>query len=142
MKTMETELQQQDSELYAMYLRSMEIAKRQWMPNIAPNKSSYNSYPHIKGVMRHIDRLLYEEKCNFSPNCSELYILLCSILMHDIGKGTSPLSSDKDRVPDHAYDSYRIIRKLDGIGYPDPKGCRNCFRHMPLPRLPRQIGDE
>ena len=34
MKTMETELQQQDSELYAMYLRSMEIAKRQWMPII------------------------------------------------------------------------------------------------------------
>lgn len=110
MKTMETELQQQDSELYAMYLRSMEIAKRQWMPNITPNKGSYNSYPHTKGVMRHIDRLLYEEKCNFSPNCSELYILLCSILMHDIGKGTSPLSSDKDRIPDHAYDSYRIIR--------------------------------
>lgn len=110
MKTMEMELQRQNGELYAIYLRSMEIAERQWMPSIVPNKGSYNSYPHIKGVMRHIDRLLYEEKCNFSPNCSELYILLCAILMHDIGRGTTPRPSDKDRIPDHAFDSYRIIR--------------------------------
>lgn len=87
MNTMETELQRQDGELYAMYLRSMEIAERQWMPNIVPNKDSYNSYPHVKEVMRHIDRLLYEEECSFALNCSELYILLCAILMHDIGKG-------------------------------------------------------
>lgn len=110
MNTMESELQRQDGELYAMYLRSMEIAERQWMPNIAPNKDSYNSYPHVREVMRHIDRLLYEEECSFSLNCSELYILLCAILMHDIGKGAPQSPADKDRVRDHAFDSCKIIQ--------------------------------
>lgn len=122
MKTMETELERQDGELYAMYLRSMEIAERQWMPNIVPNKDSYNSYPHIKEVMRHIDRLLYEEECSFSLNCSELYILLCAILMHDIGKGAPKAPSDKDRVRDHAFDSYRIIlTHWTALGLPTKK---------------------
>lgn len=122
MNTMESELQRQDGELYAMYLRSMEIAERQWMPNIAPNKDSYNSYPHIKEVMRHIDRLLYEEECSFSLNCSELYILLCAILMHDIGKGAPKSPADKDRVRDHAFDSYKIIQThWTALGLPTKK---------------------
>lgn len=111
MKTMETELQRQNQELYAMYLRSMTIAEHQWLPNIQPIKDSYNSYPHIKEVMRHVNCLLYEEEenCNFSLNCSELYILLCAILMHDIGKGVSPKPSEKNLENDHGYDSYWTI---------------------------------
>lgn len=122
MRTMETELQRQDGELYAMYLRSMEIAERQWLPSITPNKDSYNSYPHIKEVMRHIDRLLYDEECSFSLNCSELYILLCAILMHDIGKGAAKDPAEKDRIRDHAYDSYRIISThWTALGLPTKK---------------------
>lgn len=88
MKTMESELQRQDNELYMMYLRSMEIAELKWAPSIKPKKDSYNSYPHIRGVMGQIDRLLYEDEENtFVLNSSELYILLNAVLMHDIGKG-------------------------------------------------------
>lgn len=69
MKTMETELQQLNNELYTMYQRSMEYAIFKWLPHIAPSNGSYNSYPHIRGVMRHIDRLLYgNEENEFSLN--------------------------------------------------------------------------
>lgn len=109
MKTMETELQRLDNELYIVYQRSFEIAMLKWLPNITPKKDSYNSYPHIKGVMAQIDRLLYEDENRFSLNCSELYILLCAILMHDIGKGIYETPSDKRYIPDHAFNSYKII---------------------------------
>lgn len=110
MKTMETELQRLDNELYMIYLRSSEIAKLKWLPNIKPKNDSYNSYPHVKGVMEHIDRLLYEdEKNSFSLNSSELYILLCAILMHDIGKGTYEKPSEKELLSSHAVDSYNLI---------------------------------
>lgn len=105
MKTMETELQRLDNELYTIYLRSLEIAELKWLPNIKPRKDSYNSYPHIKGVMRHIDRLLYDSDENhFSLSGAELYVLLSAILLHDIGKGINENSSD------HAYYSRKIIK--------------------------------
>ncbi len=110
MNTMETELQKLDGELYSMYLRSQEIAQLKWLPNIAPRNDSYNSYPHIRGVIGKIDRLLYEdEEYQFSLNCSELYILLCSILMHDIGKGAQENPFEKGIVFDHALASHDII---------------------------------
>lgn len=124
MKTMESELQRLDKELYEMYMRSMEIAKLKWLPYIKPRKDSYNSYPHVIGVKNHVDRLLYDEDENeISLNGSELYILLCAILMHDIGKGASEeRPSDKNRVPDHAYESYRItLTHWAELGLPTEK---------------------
>lgn len=110
MKTMETELQRLDNELYMIYLRSSEIAKLKWLPNIKPKNDSYNSYPHVKGVMEQIDRLLYEDEENsFSLNSSELYILLCAVLMHDIGKGIYEKLSEKEYIPSHAVDSRNLI---------------------------------
>lgn len=112
MKTMESELQRLDNELYMIYLRSSEIAKLKWLPNIKPKNDSYNSYPHVKGVMEQIDRLLYEEEENsFLLNSSELYILLCAVLMHDIGKGAYERLSEKDFSPSHAVDSRKLIVK-------------------------------
>ncbi len=123
MNTMETELQKRDSELYAMYMRSLEIAQLKWLPNIAPRKDSYNSYPHIRGVIGKIDRLLYEdEEYRFSLNCSELYILLCAILMHDIGKGAQENPFEKGFVSDHALDSHNIITEhWADLGLPTKK---------------------
>ncbi len=109
MKTMETELQQLNNELYTMYQRSMEYAIFKWLPHIAPSNGSYNSYPHIRGVMRHIDRLLYgNEENEFSLNGSELYILLCSVLLHDIGRGEFK-QLGQNEVCDHGLNSYDII---------------------------------
>ena len=124
MKTMESELQKLDKELYEMYMRSMEIAKLKWLPYIKPRKDSYNSYPHVIGVKNHVDRLLYDtEENDISLNGSELYILLCAILMHDIGKGASEeRPSDKNCVSDHAYESYKItLKHWAELGLPTEK---------------------
>ncbi len=122
MKTMETELQRLNNELYTMYQRSLEYAIFKWLPHIAPSNGSYNSYPHIRGVMRHIDRLLYgNEENNFSLNGSELYILLCSVLLHDIGRGEAG-QVGQNEIYDHAQNSYEIILAHWGIlGLPTEK---------------------
>lgn len=115
MKTMVTELQRMDNELYSMYQRSLEIAEMKWLPSVRPSKDSYNSYPHIKSIMGRIDRMLYEQEDNdFSLNGLELYILLCAILMHDIGKATEST--------DHGYESYKIIlEQWPALGIPTEK---------------------
>ncbi len=122
MKTMETELQRLNNELYTMYQRSLEYAIFKWLPYITPKNGSYNSYPHVRGIMRHIDRLLYgDEKNSFTLNGSELYILLCAVLMHDIGKGVST-QTDSNKAPDHAWDSHKIILEQWAVlGLPSEK---------------------
>lgn len=110
MKTMESELHRLDHELYEMYLRSLEIAELKWLPNIKPKDDSYSSYPHIKGVMRQVDRLLYDDEENhFCFNASELYVLLCAILMHDIGKGVQQESESSNANKMQIQNSEEII---------------------------------
>ena len=101
------ELHKTNLELYTAYKRSSDIALTQWLPNISPKKDSYNSYPHICGVEYHLNEIL----CNINSDCSiiqlnptEIYVLLCSVLLHDIGK-TIPDSSD------HALESKTFIKK-------------------------------
>lgn len=123
MKTMETELKRLDNELYTIYLRNLEIAEFEWLPSIVPQNGSYNSYPHIKGVMRQIDRLLYDhDECYFSLNGSELYILLSSILMHDIGKSVKDNPANSGYIYGHADASFDIINeKWAELGLPTEK---------------------
>lgn len=115
MKTMESELEKLDNELYLMYSRSLEIAELKWLPGIKPKKDSYNSYPHFRGVMGQIDRLLYEDEENsFVLNGTELYILLNAVLMHDIGKGI--------KGKDHGFESYNVItQQWADLGIPTKK---------------------
>ncbi|MBN2878603.1 MAG: HD domain-containing protein [Clostridia bacterium] len=90
MKKMQTQLQKLNKELYEAFCNSLEKAQTEWLPNVVPKKSSYNSFPHIMGVMEQADNLLYnyEQGCaDIVLNDIELYIMLNSILLHDIGKG-------------------------------------------------------
>ncbi len=123
MKTMETELQRMDEELYTMYLHSRKIAERTWLPYIMPKRDSSNAYPHIRGVMKRINSLLYDhEGTDFSLSCSELYILLSAITMHDIGKGIVACGEETEYLPGHAYDSYKIVKEhWADLGLPTEK---------------------
>ena len=99
------ELQKANPELYSAYERSSDIALNQWLPNISPKKDSYNSYPHLRGVEYHLNEILRNINSDCSVirlNSTEIYVLLCSVLLHDIGK-TIPESDD------HAIESERII---------------------------------
>jgi hypothetical protein len=89
MKTIEHELRQTNENLYELYNRSYNLAVEHWLPQVKPSNDSYNSLPHLLGVKKRIERILYPEDRNCCVNLSpcELYILLNAILFHDIGKG-------------------------------------------------------
>ena len=104
------QLKAEAPELYADYVRSWEIAEKQWLPAIAVNHGSYNSHPHLWNIERYLDDLLgqherleMDERARLRLRPVEKYLLLAAILFHDIGR---------IRVSDgHARESAKIIRK-------------------------------
>lgn len=89
MKTMDGELREMNESLYQLYVRSYNMAVEHWLPQVKSSKDSYNSLPHLIGVKKRIDRILYPEDggTRFQLSAFELYVLLNAILFHDIGKG-------------------------------------------------------
>ena len=89
MKTMDGELKQLNEKLYGLYDRSYNIAVEHWLPQVKPNLDSFNSLPHLIGVKKRIDKILYPEddEAGICLNVAELYVLLNAVLFHDIGKG-------------------------------------------------------
>ena len=87
MPTMETELQRLNPELWNSYEHSYNKAIKEWLPLVNSNQGSSNALPHLIGVKQHIDNLLFGENlCEIELSAAELYVLLCAVLMHDIGK--------------------------------------------------------
>ena len=87
------QLKDKDSKLYDALMRSWDIAEKEWLPAMSSKMGSYNGLPHITGVEAHADNILaqvdndkapYETTLRLSP--CEKYILLASILFHDIGR--------------------------------------------------------
>ncbi len=105
--TMREYLKENNEKLYAAYMQSVEIAMKEWLPAVSHKKGSYNSYPHIKNLEQYIDHILYLPENasyhNLSLTDVEVYVLLCSILLHDIGKATN--------ADDHANESEKTIKK-------------------------------
>lgn len=64
----------------------------EWLHAIGVNRGSYNSYPHLRNVERHLDHLVtsFEALPRPAPDPPlspvELYLLLTAILFHDIGR--------------------------------------------------------
>jgi hypothetical protein len=85
-------LQERDAWLYQALMRSWEIAQDEWLPALGASGGSYNSYPHLRNLEAHLDRLIagFEECPGQSMVVSlrpvEIYIILAAILFHDIGK--------------------------------------------------------
>lgn len=105
MKRVRDRLKELDHKLYESLMRSHEIAWNEWLPALSVKHDSYNSFPHIRNLEMYLDTVVqaYEEnnKREFFISAVEIYIILASILFHDIGKVTS---SDK-----HASESSLII---------------------------------
>jgi KaiC/GvpD/RAD55 family RecA-like ATPase len=74
------------TELYSTFVRMEKHAEGSWLSLLGADPfSSYTGIPHIRGVERNVDEAVPEEiKKKF--NSTEIFILLASILCHDIGK--------------------------------------------------------
>ncbi len=104
-----TRLQAAYPDLYSALEHSWEIAFNEWLPALGVQLDSFNSYPHLRNLENHLDRLLRDfdsypiAKGAVLLTPIELYIVLSSILFHDIGR---------IRVKhDHGRESAKIIRE-------------------------------
>jgi hypothetical protein len=105
-KSLREELKARNPELFSALERSTDIALKQWLPSVSKSKDSYNSYPHILGIEYHINDILCQDitpEHIIKLNATEIYVLLCSILFHDIGKAI-------DGTIDHAAESQEIVK--------------------------------
>lgn len=72
--------------LFASYKKTEEVAINHWYPGMTQSNGSVNSYPHVQGIIYQLSIVLYHPQCVIKLTDVELYLLLTSILLHDIGK--------------------------------------------------------
>ena len=72
--------------LFATYKKTEEVAINHWYPGMSQSNGSVNSYPHVQGIIYQLSIVLYHPQCVIKLTDVELYLLLTSILLHDIGK--------------------------------------------------------
>ena len=109
-------------ELYAALMRSWQIALDEWLPALGTELGSFNSYPHLRNVENYLDRFIGEgaEKLRVDLTPTEVYVLLASVLLHDIGRiiPKPPLSKTLPEKS-HAALSREIITQHRGdLGIP------------------------
>lgn len=80
------ELAQRNPVLYATYRKTEEVVINHWYPGISAKNGSTNSYPHVQGVIQQLSLVVYHPQCAVTLSEAELYLLLTSVLLHDIGK--------------------------------------------------------
>jgi|GEM_PF-4674324 len=110
--TLQEALKSASSDLYQSYQKSLTLAMEGWLPAIEAKNDSQNGYPHIKSVEKHLNAILFSDENrdvhNFELSAIELYVLLTSVLLHDIGKQKENRET-KDLGQKHSYFSYKII---------------------------------
>lgn len=108
-------------ELFEALERSWDIARDEWLPALGVKSDSFNSYPHIRNLEQYLDQVFGEfeplevdaQKEFITP--IEIYIILCAILFHDIGRIRSQQGESKSI--DHAIHSRDIINdESAGLG--------------------------
>ena len=108
-------LKEENPELFYALENSWRIAENEWLPALAPSKDSYNSFPHIRNLENHLNKIIIEcenvlinnETVNSKLlNSIEIYMILSAILFHDIGR----INADKY----HGTESRCIIEKSSG----------------------------
>ena len=80
------DLAQRNPVLYATYRKTEEVVINHWYPGISAKNGSTNSYPHVQGVIQQLSLVVYHPQCAVTLSEAELYLLLTSVLLHDIGK--------------------------------------------------------
>lgn len=83
-------LEAADPQLYQNLLECWRQAD-EWLSALGTNKGSSNSYPHLRNVERHLDYLVYlietrGGRIPFQFSGAELWLLLASVLFHDVGR--------------------------------------------------------
>ena len=109
MSVLRERLKQGDPNLFAALEGSWKIALEEWLSALAPNMGSYNSYPHLRNVEAYLDQIILGlDQSPFARHHhgltpGELYVLLASVLFHDIGRS--------QKGPGHAVASQEQIEK-------------------------------
>lgn len=111
MGTLRDRLKQNSPELYHALLRSWDIAWDEWLPALGVQMDSYNSFPHIRNLENYLDRIVEDVESTAGDqvapllNPTESYIILSSVLFHDIGRisGSSDAhgKNSRDLIEDH-----------------------------------------
>lgn len=96
-------LAEQNPVLFATYKKTEEVAINHWYPGMSQSNGSVNSYPHVQGIINQLSLVIYHPQCAITLTDVELYLLLTSILLHDIGK--------VKQAKDHGKESRNIIQK-------------------------------
>lgn len=92
MPTLRERLVQVDPGLYASLERSWNTAYEEWLPALSVSKGSFNSYPHLRNLEDHLDRIAASTASTpgsvqfLGLSAVEIYVLLVSVLLHDIGR--------------------------------------------------------
>lgn len=90
--------------LFATYKKTEEVAINHWYPGMSQSNGSVNSYPHVQGIIYQLSIVIYHPQCVITLTDVELYLLLTSILLHDIGKVRQKFDHGKasrDLIKDH-----------------------------------------
>lgn len=117
MNELRNELKEKSPELYQAFEHSWNKALNEWLPALK-SEDSYNSFPHFRNMENHLDRIiLLIEKfyksydIHFELTAPEIYLILSSILFHDIGRILGK--------ENHGFKSKNIIHKNFGeLGVP------------------------
>lgn len=129
-------LRQQSPDLYSALQRSWEIALNEWLPAVDANRGSTNSYPHLRNVERYLDHVIEaaekDPESAFKPLSEvETYMLLCSVLFHDIGRSQSTSKHEA-----HGQLSYQLLKtRFPNLGIPSWEFAKTlahiCLYHDP-----------
>ena len=137
MPSLRQRLQLESAELYAAFLRSWEIAGKEWLPAVPPSEGSYNSLPHFTNVEHHLEALLgaaaESPATTLRLSTLEIYLLLASVLFHDFGRvyvDAEHAAASARKLPEHftalGIPTVEIASSLARIAlYHDPLAARD-----------------
>jgi KaiC/GvpD/RAD55 family RecA-like ATPase len=78
-----------ETTLYSSLLEIENAALESWSNQLGEKYGSYNGIPHFKGVELHVNNAVPDQmKKEFNP--TEIFLLLSSVLLHDVGKLFEP----------------------------------------------------
>lgn len=117
MGTLRDELRQRIPQLHDALEQSWERAYDGWLASIPAKLDSFNSYPHLRNLENHLERIVSAHYAHYGDDFQplltppELYVVLSSILFHDIGRAVS--------VGRHGGASARIVKtRYADLGIP------------------------
>lgn len=127
-RTFATILQEKDPELFSKLGDIKQKGIEEWVPLLSFDLGSHSGYPHLLNVERNANKMIPDQiKEDFSAG--EIFLLLSSIFLHDIGKLLLLPPREKRDYPvvHHQEESRRIIEECWAeLGLPDERIAKYC----------------